>query len=467
MQIEGEPIALRRILGPASATLVIVANMVGTGIFTTSGYILMQVGRPGLLLICWVLGGLIALTGAFSYAELGARFPRSGGEYVFLRESYGSLWGFLSGWISLVVGFSAPIAAAAVAAAAYLQGLLPVVPDWPVELGPWTWVLSGETLTALLLLLFMTWLHGASLRVGIRVQNLLTLLKLLILTSLIVAGLTHSGKGVSLFQGLSDSGKLAERMATALVFISFSYSGFNAATYLGGEIRNPRRNIPLALMVGTGLVMLLYVLVNLAYLAAVPSSQLSGVKEIGAIAAQALLGQKAAGLFNVLVAVCLLSSLGAMLLTGPRVYCAMAGDGLFPGTLGRLRSRSGVPSNAVRLQAGIAALMILTASFETLLFYIGFTLSLFAALSVSGLMVLRHRLGPPASFRTPFYPWAPLLFIAANAWIIIFSLAGNPWRALPAAITLAVGVVLYKILTRPKMGKSMHTPPAPVSRINR
>ena len=203
-------------------------------------------------------------------------------------------------------------------------------------------------------------------------------------------------------------------------------------------------------MVGTGLVMLLYVLVNLAYLAAVPSSQLSGVKEIGAIAAQALLGQKAAGLFNVLVAVCLLSSLGAMLLTGPRVYCAMAGDGLFPGSLGRLRSRSGVPSNAVRLQAGIAALMIVTASFETLLFYIGFTLSLFAALSVSGLMVLRHRLGPPASFRTPFYPWAPLLFIAANAWIIIFSLAGNPWRALPAAITLAVGVVLYKILTRPK-----------------
>ena len=229
---------------------------------------------------------------------------------------------------------------------------------------------------------------------------------------------------------MSDSGKLAERIATALVFISFSYSGFNAATYLGGEIRKPRRNIPLALMVGTGLVMLLYVLVNMAYLAAVPSSQLSGVKEVGAIAAQALLGQRAGGLFNVLVAVCLLSSLGAMLLTGPRVYCAMAGDGLFPGTLGRVRSRSGVPSNAVRLQAGIAALMIVTASFETLLFYIGFTLSLFAALSVSGLMVLRHRLGPPASFRTPFYPWAPLLFIAANAWIIVFSLAGNPWRAL-------------------------------------
>ena len=191
MPVAGEPPGLRRILGPGSATLVIVANMVGTGIFTTSGYILMQVGRPELLLMCWVVGGFIALTGAFSYAELGARFPRSGGEYVFLRESYGPLWGFLSGWVSLVVGFSAPIAAAAVAAAAYLQRLLPVVPVWSLELGPWTWVFSGETLTALLLLLFMTCLHGGSLRVGVKVQNLLTLVKLFILTSLIVAGLVY------------------------------------------------------------------------------------------------------------------------------------------------------------------------------------------------------------------------------------------------------------------------------------
>ena len=450
MPVKGEEAGLRRILGPGSATLVIVANMVGTGIFTTSGYILAQVGRPGLLLACWLAGGVIALTGALSYAELGARFPRSGGEYVFLRESFGPLWGFLSGWISLMVGFSAPIAAAAVAAAAYLLRLFPAAPSWSLELGPWTWVLSCETLTALLLLFAMTVLHAASLRVGVKAQNLLTIIKLLILTALIIAGLVHRSGGAMLSGGLPVSGALAERMATALVFISFAYSGFNAATYLGGEIREPRRNIPIALSAGTGLVMLLYVLVNVAYLAAASPAELSGVKEIGAIAARVLFGQGAARLFTVLVAVCLLSSLGAMMLTGPRVYHAMAEDNLFFKALGWVRPRSGVPANAVWLQAGIAALMIVTASFEALLFYIGFTLSLFSALSVSGLMALRHRLGPPASFRTPFYPWAPLLFIASNVWIITFSLIGNPWRALPAAITLATGMVFYGIFSRRK-----------------
>ena len=450
MPVEGQTAGLRRILGPGSATLIIVANMVGTGIFTTSGYILAQVGRPALLLACWLGGGVIALTGALSYAELGARFPRAGGEYVFLKESFGPPWGFLSGWISLVVGFSAPIAAAAVAAAAYLLRLFPAPPVWSFELGPWNWVFSGETAIALLLLLAMTGLHAASLTVGIKAQNFLTVLKVFILTALIIAGLLHQNEGGLFSKGLHLSGATAERMATALVFISFAYSGFNAATYLGGEIREPRRNIPLALSAGTGLVVLLYLLVNVAYLTAASPAELSGAKEIGAIAAQALFGPGAAGLFSILVAMCLLSSLGAMMLTGPRVYFAMAEDDLFFKALGRVRSRSGVPANAVWLQAGIAGLMIVTASFEALLFYIGFTLSLFSAMSVLGLMVLRHRLGPPASFRTPFYPLAPLLFIASNAWIITFSLIGDPWRALPAAVTLAAGMVLYGIFSRKK-----------------
>ena len=444
-QLKGE---LRRSLGPYSVAMVIVANMVGTGIFTAGGFILAQAGSASRFMFCWLAGGIIALAGALSYAELGARYPQAGGEYVFLRQSFGPMWGFLSGWISLVVGFSAPIAAAAVAGAGYLLRAWPQAAGWSLPLGVGGLSLSGESLLALAILLGFTLLHAASLRVGVRVQNLLTGFKLLVLLGLIAAGLgAWDGQGF-LTQALAAPGSAAARVATALVFVSFAYSGFNAAAYLGGEIKNPQRNLPLALLTGTGLVVVLYLLINLAYLAAVPPEQMAGVKEIGSLTAQALLGPVGGRVFSLLVALCLLSSLGAMTLTGPRIYYAMAQDRVFFPALGRVRSASGVPANSVWLQAAIAAFLVLSASFEALLFYIGFTLSLFAALSVAGLLVLRRRLGPPDTFRVPLYPWVPLLFIGSNAWIIIFSLAGDPWRAMPGALTLAVGAALYWVFRR-------------------
>lgn len=439
---------LRRSLGPYSAAMVIVANMVGTGIFTTSGFILAQVGSASLLLLCWLAGGVIALAGALSYAELGARYPQAGGEYVFLRQSFGPLWGFLSGWISLVVGFSAPIAAAAVAGSGYLLRAWPSAAGWSLPLGFGSLALSGESLLALAILLGFTCLHAASLRVGVRVQNLLTGFKLLVLVGLIAAGLGAWDGGGILGQGLAAPGSAAGRVATALVFVSFAYSGFNAAAYLGGEIKNPQRNLPLALLAGTSLVTALYLLINLAYVSAVPLAQMAGIKEIGSLTAQALLGPLGGRVFSLLVALCLLSSLGAMTLTGPRIYYAMAKDRVFFSALGRVRPASGVPANAVWLQAAIAGVMVVSASFEALLFYIGFTLSLFTALTVAGLLVLRRRLGPPDTFRVPLYPWVPLLFILASAWIIIFSLAGDPWRALPGGLTLAAGVALYLVFRR-------------------
>ncbi|MFH2126793.1 MAG: amino acid permease, partial [Pseudomonadota bacterium] len=399
-----------------------------------------------LFMLCWLAGGVIALAGALSYAVLGARYPQAGGDYVVLRQSFGPMWGFLSGWISLVVGFSAPIAAAAVAGAGYLLRAFPQAAGWSFPLGGLS--LSGESLLALAILLGFTLLHATSLRVGVRVQNLLTGFKLLVLVGLIAAGLgAWDGQGF-LSQALTAPGSAAARVATALVFVSFAYSGFNAAAYLGGEIKNPQRNLPLALLTGTALVTALYLLINLAYLAAVPPEQMAGVKEVGALTAQALLGPVGGRVFSLLVALCLLSSLGAMTLTGPRIYYAMAQDKVFFAALGRVRPASGVPANSVWLQAAIAALLVLTSSFEALLFYIGFTLSFFAALSVAGLLVLRRRLGPPDTFRVPLYPWVPLLFIGSNAWIIVFSLTGDPWRALPGALTLAVGVALYLVFRR-------------------
>lgn len=435
---------LARRVGLVSAGCVIVADMVGSGIFTTSGFIMQMLGNAWWLLACWLIGAAITLTGALSYGELGARLPKAGGEYIFLRESFGPVWAFLSGWVSLVVGFSAPIAAAAVAAAGYLLQAIPDAPKEPL-FSAGSLVISVETLLALGFLSAFTLLHTRRLGIGLGVQNTLTLFKILVLLILILAGLWLWPDDSSWFP-ITFSGPQAPSagaVATALVFVSFAYTGFNAAAYLGGEIKNPGRNLPRALLLGTGLVALLYILLNLAYLAALGPEGMPGVKEIAALAAKALLGTWAGRAMSVAICICLLSALGAMLLAGPRVYYAMARDGLMLGALGRIDPRSGVPSNAIWLQSIIAAIMILSASFAALLFYIGFTLSLIAALSVAGLFVLRRKDPNPPPFKVPGYPITPLIFIAANLAMVVFSLADNPWRGLPSGITLAAGLVLY------------------------
>ncbi len=431
-------------MGLASACLLIVANMVGTGIFTTSGYIMQMLGDPWLMLAAWLVGGGIALAGALSYGELGSRLPAAGGEYVFLRESFGPLAAFLSGWISLVVGFSAPIAASAMAAAAYALPAAPWLPAGPLFSAGLVSV-SGETLLALGFIAALTVVHTRRMSVGLGLQNWLTAVKILLLLALVVAGLAlwpaaDSWRAVAPAGG---EGSLAGRLATSLVFIFFAYSGFNASAYMGGEIKDPTRNLPRSLLLGTLAVVCLYFLLNLAYLAALGPAGMPGVKEIGALAARTLFGPTVGGLFSLAVALCLLSNLGAMIITGPRVYYAMSLDRVFFGSLARLHPRHQVPARAVLLQAAIAAAMVLTASFQALLFYIGFTLSLFSALAVAGLLVLRRRSGGPPPFKVPGYPFTPLAFVAANLGIVGFSLAGEPLRCLPGLATIAAGVGFY------------------------
>jgi APA family basic amino acid/polyamine antiporter len=441
------PPGLLRRVGLISAGCVIVADMVGSGIFTTSGFIMQMLGNAWWLLACWLIGAAITLAGALSYGELGARLPKAGGEYVFLRESFGPVWAFLSGWVSLVVGFSAPIAAAAVAAAGYLLQAIPGTRQ-EVLLSAGSLTISLETLLALGFLGAFTLLHTRRLGIGLGVQNILTLFKILVLLVLILAGM-WLWPDESSWSAIAFSGPQAPSVgavATALVFVSFAYTGFNAAAYLGGEIKNPSRNLPRALLLGTVLVALLYVLLNLAYLAALGPEGMPGVKEIAALAAKALLGPWAGRAMSIAICICLLSAMGAMVLAGPRVYYAMARDGLLLGALGRIDPKSGVPGNAILLQSLIAAVMIVSASFDALLFYIGFTLSLIAALAVAGLFVLRRKEDSPPPFKVPGYPFTPLIFIAANLAMVVFSLTDNPWRGLPSGITLAVGLVLYWFL---------------------
>jgi APA family basic amino acid/polyamine antiporter len=438
---------LKREIGFFSATTLVVANMVGTGIFTTSGFIIKELANPMTMLLCWLVGGLFALCGALCYGELGARFPHAGGEYIYLREAFGKLIAFLSGWISLIVGFSAPIAAAAVAFATYFFRAfsMPVEPQVLIPfLGINFITLSPVTFTAIAVVIFLSLLHYHSLKIGSRVQNLLTLLKVSVIVVFIGLGLFSSnGSAANFGQGIDFGIIFQDKFAIGLIFISFAYSGWNAAAYLGGEIKNPEKNIPLSLFTGTFLVIGLYLLLNLVYIYALPVSQMSGTLDVGAKAAAALFGKQVGHYFSGAIAIGLLSVLSAMIMAGPRVYYAMSKDGVFFKRFAKVSKSHHTPAYSIFLQAAIAVVMILTASYNKLLIYIGFTLSLFAMLTVIGLMKFRIKRPSSETYQTWGYPLTPLLFILGNMWIIYFSVRSRPVPALAGLFTIVCGIGVY------------------------
>ena len=444
---------LTRQLGLFSATALVVANMVGSGIFTTSGFIMAELKDPAALIWCWVFGGVFALCGALCYGELGARYPEAGGEYVFLKETLGRPVGFLSGWISLIVGFSAPIAAAAMAFATYGFRALSIPggqEGWHIAVGGVSLLtLSPLTVTAIGIIVIFSTLHYHSLKAGSRVQNGLTLFKIILVAGFIGAGFLTGTGDFSHFSVSAPGALTAEKFAVSLIFVSFSYSGWNAAAYMGSEIVSPQRNIPLALFAGTVIVVVLYVLLNGVYLYALPSKEMGGVLEIGAKSASALFGAGISRLFSGAVALGLLSVLSAMILTGPRIYYAMARDGLFFEMFGRLGGNRSTPARSISLQAAIAVVLVVSASFDSLLLYIGFTLSLFAMLAVAGLMrVRRQRPLSGGTYRTFGYPFTPLLFILGNLWIIVFSIKSRPVTALFGLGTIGLGILAYLFFNR-------------------
>ena len=452
MRSEHASNGLRPEIGLFSAVTLVVANMIGTGVFTTSGFIMKELADPSAMLLCWVVGGLFALSGALCYGELGARFPLAGGEYVYLRESYGRVMAFLSGWISLIIGFSAPIAAASIAFATYvgMMGTDAQRASMNTPLFSSTWiVVSPATILACSAIALFSLVHSHSLRFGSRVQNVLTAFKFLLIVSFVAAAFIFGQGTLAHFDPFPRSGSLfSSQFAVALIFVSFAYSGWNAAAYIGSEIQNPGRNIPLALVGGTLLVMVLYLLLNVVYLYALAPIQMSGVVEIGARAAAALFGEPGSRLVAGAIAVGLLSLISAMILAGPRVYYAMARDGVFFRLFGRVTKSHQTPGYSILLQAVIAIAMVLTASFEKLLFYIGFTLSLFTMFTVAGLFILRKR-QPQAhlTYRTWGYPLTPGIFITGNLWIICYSVFSKPVMALFGVGTIVIGLLVYALFS--------------------
>jgi len=430
---------LPREMGLGSATVVIVANMIGTGIFTTTGFMLGMGLSPRTVLLCWLLGGIVALAGALCYAELATTMPRAGGEYVFLREIYGPLPAFLTGWTSFFVGFAAPGAAAAVAATKYLAAaeLIPASP------------LAGKSL-AVLFVAALTGVHYCGLRLGTRVQNALTGLNVTLLLVLIVAGLASNRANWSFLNDVASAEGCAPfGFGMALMFAMFAYSGWNAAAYLSEEVREPARTLPRSLLLGTAIVTVLYLLLNLVYFAGARASELAGQEAVAEIAARNLFGQAAAVSLALLIALGLVSALSAYTLIGPRVYYAMARDGLFFSFAAQVHPRFRTPSFSIVAQGAVAALMALTGTFEQLLFYIGFALGIFPWMAVLGLILLRRRQpGRQRPYRVWGYPLTPIFFLLAMAIIMFMSFRGRPAPALWAIATVAAGIPAYFLVAK-------------------
>jgi APA family basic amino acid/polyamine antiporter len=420
------------LLGPFAATSLVVASMVGTGVFVTSGYLAQTLGDPRWALALWLVGGLLALSGATVYAELGAMMPRAGGEYVYLSQAFHPSVGFLSGWVSLWVGFSAPIAAAATACAEYARVVLP---------------LPSTRITASLLIALLSVLHMTSRVWGARAQTVMTSLKVGAVLAFVLAVLSMGSGSSAHFSSARSAPSLAT-LGTGLVYVAFAYSGWNAAAYIAGELERPERTLPRALLFGTAFVTLLYLLLNVALFYALPASDVESPELMTTLAASAAFGSDVGGWVAGAIALLLLSSISAMVMTGPRVYAAMAEDGLFFRSLERT-NRGGAPARSVALQWGLATLLAITTSFEALITYVGFTLSAFSALTVLGAMVLRRRM-PNAErpYRALAWPLSPLAFIALATWMVASSIAERPSIALAGALTLLVGLAVYGLWNR-------------------
>ena len=434
---------LERKLGLFPVTNIVIANMIGAGIFTTSGLLMSGLKDPLVMLALWAAGGVIALCGALSYGELGAAIPRAGGEYAFLSRLFPPIFGFLSGWVSFFAGFSAPIAASAIGFSEYLTRAFPGRLDLSHSVSPIEGTIVKKTLSILVILVF-TFIQARGIEVGARVQNFLTLLKVALIVGLIVLGFSL---------GRGDLGHLAQgggfkfnfdgwkTIGLSLMWIMFAYSGWNASAYIGSEIKDPRRNLPRSLILGTGTVLALYLLLNLFYVYAVPPGEMAGVISIGGLAVGNLFGPSFDRFLRGLIAVALFSSLSAFIILGPRVYYAMACDRCFFPFAAAVHAKYKVPTRSILLQGAIAAVLVLFGTFDQILTYMGFSLGLFPILSVLGVFKLRRE--KKSAYRMPGFPVVPLVYILAGGTILVLGFLERPVESSIALGMALVGVPIF------------------------
>ena len=428
-----------------TALSVVIANMIGTGVFTSLGYQLPAISDFSAIIALWLVGGVVALFGAFAYSELGAALPRSGGEYNYLSEIYHPAVGFLSGWVSATIGFAAPIAAAAWALGKYFST---VVPGF-----------SPQMIGAVVIIL-VTIVQSINYAIGGGFQTVATAIKVILIIVFIIFGLlcacnTHISV-VPTAQTYTDI--FSAPFAISLVYVSFAYSGWNASSYIAGEVDNPKRNIPLSILVGTLLVTVLYIMINYVFLRTAPVEEMKGVNEVAFISAKYIFGDNGAKLISMIISILLVSTISSMVIVGPRVIQMIGEDYSIFKFLARKNS-NGIPVIAIASQSLIALVLLFSSSFDMIITYISFTLSLFTTLTVLGVFILRFQkpdLERP--YKTWGYPVTPAIFLILNCWFLWFVFKGKPVASLVGLSVVALGLVVYflaKFLSKNKEIKSL------------
>jgi len=443
---------LVRQLGFFSATALVISNMVGIGIFTTTGYMAGDLGSAGLILACWAVGALFAFAGALSYSELGINFPSSGGEYVYLTHAFGPEWGFMTGWVSFFAGFSAPIAAAALAFSDYLGHFYPSLKQANASIVIGSGMLSlhmgaGQVLASSLVAAF-TILNCFGVGRAAKVQNVLTGIKITVIGGFVLLGFVAGSGNWSHFSehaARTSTTNLPAQFFVSLLFVMVGYSGWNAATYVAEEVRRPERTLPAALAAGAVIVAVLYLGLNLVFIYSTPLDDMKGVIAVGEMAASNLFGSNVAGLFSALMALSIAATVNAEVTIGPRVYYAMAKNRAFFRAAAAVHPRWHSPVVAI-LSQGLCAMLMTLTPFRDLLIYIGMSLTFFTVLSVASLFVFRRARPGWQTLRAVQFAWPliPTSYILVGTAMMIYGVILRPMASLTALGTVVAGALVYR-----------------------
>lgn len=442
---------LRRHIGLGSATALVVANIIGAGVFTTTGFQAADLGHPGFILLLWFLGGALAFCGALCYGELGAAIPEAGGEYIYLRETFGPLFGFMSAFVSLIAGFSAPIAAACKGFTHYLGHFIPGLASDALLFG----FVSGRDLVAVGVVWFLIAIHLRAVHRGIRFNDLVTVFKVAGIALIIIVAfaigkgdIAHLAEESSSFEEMTR-GTFLSAFATSLIFVMFCYSGWNASGYIASEMKNPQRHLPRSLFLGTSIVIILYLGLNLVYFYGASVEELAGRPDVGLVAFRNLFGPRGVSVVSIVLCVSILASASAMTIAGPRVYYALGRDIPSMRALSAVNPRTGAPNLSLLVQGLVTTTIVLTGRLDQIQQYAGFTLSLFTTLSVGCVLILRRkRPDMPRPFRVWGYPITPLVFLGSSLWMMIFAIRGRPTESTVGLATVVVGGLLFSLLRR-------------------
>ena len=448
---------LERRLGPFDAAAIIVANVIGGGSLFFPPQVAASAPSAIPFLAAFVVGGVLAFAGAMGYAELAALRPRAGGEYVYLRDAYGRLAGFLTGWTSFVAGFTGAIAANAMILVVYLNRFIPGVADTtpffviPIPYLPVTF--SRQTLVAIAVVVAISFVHVRGVGPGRIVSNVLTTLKVVAFVLFIALGLAF-GTGTPGNLSQSAGAVTVTGWLFALVPVMFMYSGFNAAAYMAEEVRNPGRNLPLSLAMGTTAVIAIYLLLNVLFLYVMPIGELAMVKgSVLDVVADRLLGPRAGDVIGIISIISLSASTNAYIFAGPRVYFAMARDGVFFPAAAKVHPKYKTPATSILAQGALAIVLILTGSLDSLGNYVGFSITLFLGVAVAAVFVLRAREpDAPRPFKAIGYPVTPAIFVVVSLAIVLNAYYSAPRVTLLGTLIILAGIPLYLFFTRRERG---------------